>query len=356
MLAGMSGRRHIAVVEDRRYRDHRSPPGHPECPERLAAVANAIDARADRLVRLAPRPAEDDELLAVHARDHLAHVATAARHGAGRLDPDTFVCRESNDVARLAAGGSIDLALAVARGTIDAGFAAVRPPGHHAEAGRAMGFCLFNNVAVAARALQREAQVGKLLVLDWDVHHGNGTQHSFEEDPSVLFFSTHQFPFYPGTGDAVEVGRGHALGATVNVPMPPGCGDAEYTGIFQRVLVPVAQSFRPEMILVSSGFDAHARDPLAAMELTGPGFAALAAITRALADSLCGGRVAILLEGGYDEVGLREGTGAVLDAILSPEAPALAPSVPATRGSTLASIVERVASIQRRFHRGVGAA
>jgi len=351
----MPRRRQIAVVEDPRYQEHRSPPGHPERPERLLAVGEAIAARRDRLRSLAPRPAEDDELLAVHGRDHLAHVGEAVRHGASRLDPDTFISPASLEIARLAAGASIDLALAVARGELDAGFAAVRPPGHHAEAGRAMGFCLFNNIAIAARALQREARLDKLLIVDWDVHHGNGTQHSFEGEPSVLFFSTHQFPFYPGTGDVVEAGRDHGLGATVNVPLPPGCGDAEYTGVFQRVLVPVVESFRPEMILVSCGFDAHALDPLASMQLTGRGYAELARITRALADDFCGGRLALLLEGGYGEVGLRDGTAAVLDALLAEETPPLAPALEAPRGSTLAYVVDQVAGVQRRFHRGVGA-
>jgi acetoin utilization deacetylase AcuC-like enzyme len=346
--------RRIAVVEDPRYREHRSPRGHPERPERLLAVGAEIEARCARLVGLPARPAEPQELLAVHPAEHLRTIEAAARAGSVHLDPDTFVSERSYEVALLAAGGAVEAARAVATGHADAAFAAVRPPGHHAEAGRAMGFCLFNNVAVAARALRREG-VERVLVLDWDVHHGNGTQHLFEDDPDILYLSTHQFPFYPGTGDVVEAGRGRGLGATVNVPLPPGCGDAEYVGVLRRVLVPVAESFRPELVLVSCGFDAHRDDPLAAMQVTQSGFSGMAHVVRALADELCGGRVAFVLEGGYAPSGLREGTAAVLEALLAPEAapPAPAPLVP---GSTLARVVDPVAEVHRRFHPAVGSA
>ena len=171
-----------------------------------------------------------------------------------------------------------------------------------------MGFCLFNNAAIAARAVQREAGVERVLVLDWDVHHGNGTQHTFETDPSVLYVSTHQYPFYPGTGAAGEIGIGRGEGATLNVPMPAGCGDAEYVGVFQRVIAPAARAFRPDYWIVSCGFDAHEDDPLAAMRVTQSGYAALTAIVRALADELSGGRMLFVLEGGYSLRGLREGT------------------------------------------------
>jgi acetoin utilization deacetylase AcuC-like enzyme len=234
----------------------------------------------------------------------------------------------------------------VARGEAVCGFAALRPPGHHAEADRAMGFCLFNNVAVAARALRAEEGVERLLILDWDVHHGNGTQHSFEDDPSVLYVSTHQFPYYPGTGDFHEVGRGEGVGATLNIPMPPGCGDTEYVGVFQRIVVPAVRRFGPQFILVSAGFDAHRDDPLAAMEVTGRGFAALTHLLRALAEELCGGRAVFLLEGGYADSGLHEGVSAVLDVLAEDEPSAVAvPEAPP--GSTLRGLVERVAAVHR---------
>jgi acetoin utilization deacetylase AcuC-like enzyme len=345
----------VAVVEDRRYRDHRGPGGHPECPERLDAVAEAIAARADRLERCAPRPAQPEEILRVHRREHLGHVAEAARRAPGRLDTDTYVSPESLEVAQIAAGGAIDLARRVVRGEARCGFAAVRPPGHHAEPDRAMGFCLFNNAALAARAVQVEDGVGRILLLDFDVHHGNGTQHIFEADPTVLYFSTHQFPFYPGTGDFGEAGTGKGAGYTVNVPLPAGCGDAEHVGALARILVPVALAFRPELILVSSGFDAHRDDPLGAMRVSGAGFRAMSDIVRALAEQLCGGRSAFILEGGYSASGLREGTGAVLDALLDPQAPQPAAPREDVRGTALGWALERAKQVHGQYFLAPGA-
>ena len=350
----MGASRRVCVVEDRRFLEHRSPPGHPERPERLAAVGEAIAARSDRLAALASRLAEPDEICRVHPAAHLRAIETAARLAPGRLDPDTFVSSASYAVARLAAGSAIESARAVAQGRCDAALAAVRPPGHHAEAARAMGFCLFNNVAIAARAL-REDGVERILIVDWDVHHGNGTQHLFEADRDVLFFSTHQFPFYPGTGDFGEIGRGAGEHATVNVPLPPGCGDRDYAGVLHRVLVPIATAFRPELILVSCGFDAHRDDPLASMQVSGAGYAEMTRIVRALATQLCDGRIAFLLEGGYAPSGLFEGTSAVLDVLLADEPPVLAPEPEAPPGSTLAHVVARVASAHGRRYPGLRA-
>jgi acetoin utilization deacetylase AcuC-like enzyme len=318
-------------------------------------VAEALDAFGARITRHSPRPASPDELLAIHDRELVELVQRAAAAGAAQLDPDTFVSRASYDVALLAAGASSELALRVARGQARCGFAAVRPPGHHAERDAAMGFCLFNNAAIAARTVQREAGVERVLILDWDVHHGNGTQHSFEVDPSVLYVSTHQFPFYPGTGSAGEVGIGRGQGATLNVPMPAGCGDAEYVGVFQRVLVPAARAFRPDYWIVSCGFDAHEDDPLAGMRVTRSGYAAMTTIVRALADELSGGRMLFVLEGGYSLRGLREGVEAVIAALLA-DSPALPSAPDAAPGTVLERLVTRTAQVHGSRFPGIGAA
>jgi len=351
----MDAQRGVEIVSDPRYREHRGPEGHPERPERLVAVEESFAAHGDALVRRTPRAAETEELLRVHTREHVEDVRRAAARGPGQLDPDTFVSRESHEIARLAAGGAIDLALRVARGEARHGFAAVRPPGHHAEGDRAMGFCLFNNAALAARAVQAEAGVEKVALLDWDVHHGNGTQHTFESDPTVLYVSTHQFPFYPGTGAFGERGVGRGEGTTVNVPLPAGCGDAEYVGVFQRVLVPAARAFRPDLWIVSCGFDAHEDDPLASMQVTGAGYAALTAIVRALADEHSGGRLVFVLEGGYSLSGLREGTDAVLDGLLA-DAARPPPTLALPGGSLLEAVLDRVARVHGGALAGLGSA
>jgi acetoin utilization deacetylase AcuC-like enzyme len=343
----------LVVLEDDRYRDHVGPRDHPERPARLGAVAEAIAAHP-ACPRLTARPAEDDELLRVHTADHLRILREAAQRAPTRLDADTYCGPHSESVARLAAGGLVEVVRAVARGDAIRGLAAVRPPGHHAEADRAMGFCLLNNAAIAARAIQAEAGAERVLVIDWDVHHGNGTQHVFEEDPSVLYFSTHQFPYYPGTGAAGEAGRGRGLGATLNVPMPAGCGDAEYVGVFQRVLAPAARAFGPDLILVSCGFDAHRDDPLASMDVSGAGYLALAHLVRGLADELCAGRLVFALEGGYALTGLAEGTSAILTACLADRAaPVPAPDAPA--GSLLRHVLTPVVAVHGHRIRHLGA-
>jgi acetoin utilization deacetylase AcuC-like enzyme len=343
----MRAKRKTAIVEDSRFLDHRGPANHPERPDRLAAVADALAARDGELTRIAPRAATHDEILRVHSRGHLDEIAAAVRSAPGQLDADTYVSSESLKVANLAAGGAADLALRVARGEFATGLAAIRPPGHHAEPDRAMGFCLFNNVAIAARALQHEQGVEKILIIDWDVHHGNGTQHYFDADPSVFYASTHQFPFYPGTGAIGESGVGRGEGYTLNVPLPAGCGDTEYVGAFQHLIVPAAESFEPELILISSGFDAHRDDPLAAMNVTRAGYRGMAAIVRSLAEDLCGGRLVFVLEGGYAASGLRDGVGAVLEVMLADDAPEVPETTPVFPDSTLEQVIERVSSAHR---------
>jgi acetoin utilization deacetylase AcuC-like enzyme len=344
----------IAIVEDPRFEAHQGPDGHPERPERLGAIRESLALQQEHLLPLEARAATTEEVLRVHSREHVDLVAEAAASAPARIDADTYASSESLDVGLLAAGSAIDLAKRVAAGDVKTAIAATRPPGHHAEAQGPMGFCLFNNAAITARALQAEAGVGKILIFDWDVHHGNGTQHIFEEDPSVLYVSTHQYPFYPGTGDAVEAGIGKGVGSTLNIPMPAGCGDHEYVGALQRLLVPAALAFRPEIILVSCGFDAHADDPLGAMEVSGAGFRDMTTITRALAEDLCGGRLVFLLEGGYAISGLREGMSAVLDALVTPQDSPTSVEMPA--GSTLRSIVGRCTTVHSGHFPEIGAA
>lgn len=346
----------VQIVEDGRFRGHAAPPGHPERPERLVAIGEAIDLFRDRVEIETPRPATPEEIGRVHERRMVEVLASTQSDPPGHLDADTYFSPLSYEVACLAAGGSIDLVKRVLGNEIKSGLAAVRPPGHHAEANRSMGFCLFNNVAVATRAAQAEMGSPRILIFDWDVHHGNGTQHSFESDPDVLYISTHQFPFYPGTGDFSEVGLGRAVGSTLNLPMPAGCGDAEYIGLVQRIVVPAALAFAPDLILISCGFDAHRDDPLASMDLSIDGYRGMAALMRSLAESLCGGRIAYILEGGYALSGVREGARAVLESLTAENAAALPAAEPLERGTTLARLVDRAVEVHGPRISGLGAA
>lgn len=281
---------------------HDMGPGHPESPERLRAILSRLQVSGvlARLVPIHPVPAQDEWILQVHAPSYLKDLKTKSP-ATGRipLDPDTWLSPGSVQAAYLAVGGTLAAADAILAGQVQNGFCAVRPPGHHAERARAMGFCLFNNVAIAARYVQKRHGLERVLIVDWDVHHGNGTQQSFEEDPSVLFFSTHQYPHYPGTGGPHERGRGRGEGLTINVPMSPGQGDEEYRRVFERVLLPAADSFKPDFVLISAGFDAHRDDPLASMGLTEEGYGALTGIVAGLAGRHCRGRLLSCLEGGY---------------------------------------------------------
>jgi len=275
--------------------------GHPERPERLERVMELLKQKGmlERLVALEPAPATEAEIELVHSSAHHLRVQQVAARGGGHMDADTFVSARSYDAAMLAAGGVNTAVRAVLQGEIDNAFCLVRPPGHHATPDRAMGFCLFNNVAVAARVAQQENGLERVLIVDFDVHHGNGTQDIFYQDPSVLYFSTHQYPYYPGTGDWGETGHRQGEGTTVNAPLPPGVGDAGYADVFRSLLWPVAQRFRPQLILVSAGFDAHWSDQLAFMLLSLNGYAHLTRELYDIAQALCDGRIVFVLEGGY---------------------------------------------------------
>ncbi|MBK8795893.1 MAG: histone deacetylase [Caldilinea sp.] len=275
--------------------------GHPENYRRLKLVMELLaeEGMLDNLVSVPSTPAPIEAVLAVHTPQYLDRLQAVARHGGGHLDADTYVTPDSYEAALRAAGGLLNLVDAVLWRQADNGFALVRPPGHHALAYQGMGFCLFANAAIAARWAQRHHGIDRVLIVDFDVHHGNGTQDIFYKDPSVLFFSTHQFPFYPGTGAATELGADKAYGTTVNVPFPPHVGDKGYLDAFQRILAPVARRFRPQLIILSAGFDAHWLDPLASMGVSTAGYAALVQELMSLADELCGGRLVCVLEGGY---------------------------------------------------------
>ncbi len=320
----MSARsRMLGYVLDEVFVNHRAPAGHPERPARAEAVRDALVAAGlrDRGTHIAIRPARDEELARVHSAAYLDELTRSVPGQTGWLDPDTYFSPGTWDATLAAAGSVTELAQRVLTGELSSGLAVVRPPGHHAEADRAMGFCLINNVAVAAAAA-RAAGAARVAVLDWDVHHGNGTQQIFWDDPSVMYLSVHQFPFYPGTGAPDEIGGPHARGATVNVGLPAGSGDRDYLAAFDHVMVPALRAFKPDVVLVSAGFDAHHADPLAAMRVTRMGFVGMARRMRAVADEVAGGRWVVALEGGYDLAGLGEGATAVLAALGAASKPA----------------------------------
>jgi acetoin utilization deacetylase AcuC-like enzyme len=302
------------VLTDPRFLDHDPGPGHVESPARLDAIMAELGRAPLAGVTIeTPRAATDAEIEAVHSPGYRARLASLDGQYA-ELDPDTAVSPGSWEAASLAAGAAVGAALAVMGGRADNAFALVRPPGHHARPDRAMGFCLLNNAAIAAEAARR-AGAERVLILDWDVHHGNGTQEIFEARQDVLYMSVHQYPFYPGTGAAAEVGVGAGRGATVNCALPGGQADADYGVVFHDLFLPVGRAFAPDLIIVSAGFDAHARDPLAEMRVTERGFAAMGSALRELAADSCGGKLVLLLEGGYDLGALASSVHASLEAL-----------------------------------------
>ena len=289
-----------AYVYDPIFLEHNLPT-HPENAHRLTHTLEMLEEEGvlSRIRLLSPRPATLDELRLIHTDHLIARIRQVSQGGGGYLDADTYVSARSYDAARMAAGGLIHAVEALLNGEIANAFALVRPPGHHATANRAMGFCLFNNVAIAARAAQRHPDVQRVFIADFDVHHGNGTQDAFIADPSVFYFSTHQYPHYPGSGHWKEIGVGAGEGTLLNVPLPPRVGDDGYRRIFSELVWPLAERFQPDLILVSAGYDAHWGDPLAEMNLSLTGYAQIAQELVRMAGQMCKGRIAFTLEGGY---------------------------------------------------------
>jgi len=337
-----------AVIIDREYLKHYPGEGHPERPERIRVLldlAGGLD--RERFQVIAPRPASRAEVESRHDAEYVALIEATSRANRYALDGDTITSRDSFAVGLLAVGGFLELLDSIGAGESDNGFALVRPPGHHALRDRAMGFCLFNTIAIGADYLKRRHHASRILIVDWDVHHGNGTQDAFYNDPQVLFISTHQFPFYPGTGAADEVGAGAGEGFTVNIPLPAGCSDGEYIQVFNDLVLPAAERFQPEWVLVSAGFDPHRRDPLAGMALTEEGFSAMARMLLRVAQRHAGGRMALLLEGGYDLAALRNSTGSVLEALQAGE---VRDSGLSARGSDkIQPLIHRLSELHERY-------
>lgn len=328
-----------ALVSDRCYLKHFAGRSHPERPQRAEAMIEMAD-HLDRakVLRFSPREATPEEIALCHEPAYIEAVERTAGLARYDFDPDTHTSPDSYKTAVMAAGGVLTAVEAVIDGAADNAFAIVRPPGHHALAGRAMGFCLFNNVAIAASYLVQRRGLKRVAIVDWDVHHGNGIQDIFYGSSSVLYFSTHQFPFYPGTGSLDEIGAGGGAGFTVNLPMPARFGDHEYLRGFDDVLAPILRQFRPEFILISSGFDAHFRDPLGGMHVTEAGFASMARRVKRLAGECCNGRMVAALEGGYDLRGLTDSGRMVIDEM---GRDADEPDPPAGDGDRVIPIIER---------------
>ena len=308
----------VGLVRDPLFLLHSNGPGHPEAPERLKAIDRMLEGfpAGDQLAALPPRDATHEELSWVHDEAYVRRVAQTRDVPRTTFDPDTSANAHSYEAAIRSAGGVISCVEAAARGGLSAAFALVRPPGHHAEKDRAMGFCLFNNIAVGAEYALRHLGLERVLVVDWDVHHGNGTMHSFYKTERVLYFSAHQYPHYPGTGAVDEIGAGPGKGYTVNVPLPAGQGDEEYAAIFQRLLLPIALEYKPQIILVSAGFDIARGDPLADMQVTPAGFVRMTELLLDVTAECCPGRLVFTLEGGYALDRLSDGVSAVLETLV----------------------------------------
>lgn len=289
------------------FLEHKPIAGHPERPERLIAITQALKKEKwfPELVLLTPKPAPLKWITKIHSSRYLKHVKNACQQGETCLDGED-ISLKSYEAAVMSVGGVLAAIDAVMSGKVKNAFCAIRPPGHHALRNRAMGFCIFNNIAIGAKYIQSKYKLKKVLIVDWDVHHGNGTQEIYYDDPTVLYFSIHRYPFYPGTGSEEEKGEGKGFNYTVNVPLPKGSGDNDFKEAFEKKLKPSAIPFNPDFILISAGFDAHEADPLGGMKVSADGYAKLTRIVLDIARECCKGRVVSVLEGGYDLKGLAD--------------------------------------------------
>ncbi|MEW6031414.1 MAG: histone deacetylase [Bacillota bacterium] len=345
----------LLVINDRAYLEH-APGNWPEGPHRLEAVWMALAETGvkEALVFEPPEPAREEDLALVHTERHIDRIRRFARAGGGYLTLDTVVSAESFDVALLAVGGALKALEAVLSGRTVRSAALVRPPGHHATPEEGMGFCLFNNVAVAAAHARKRRGLERVMIIDWDLHHGNGTEAAFYASPGVLFVSCHESPAYPGTGWLTDTGEGEGEGYTVNLPLPPGSGDRTYREAFETVIAPVARAYRPEVILVSCGLDAHYLDPIGRLRLSTGGYGELSAIVCGLADELCQGRVVFVLEGGYDVVGLGWGMASILNVASGrggpiPEPEGYDPPEPQDEPLSASSRLDDIRSVQQEY-------
>jgi len=320
---------------------------HPENASRLEAIISHLEQTQliRQLTLIQPRAAFIEELSLVHSGQHISRVQEVGQGGGGWLDADTVMSPGSYDAALYAAGGVIRATEAVMQGEVGSAFALVRPPGHHATSQRAMGFCLFNNIAIAAKYALAKYDLGRIAIIDFDVHHGNGTQESFYDSPQVLYISTHESPFYPGTGSIEETGRDKAKGTTVNIPLPAGCGDNEYLSVFEQIIVVAVRRFNPQLILVSAGYDTHWADGLAMMQVSVTGFAQMVRIIKELAEELCNGHLVLTLEGGYNLTALAASVKATFDVLLG-NASIDDPLGQSPRGSTTLSLTSLIHKIK----------
>jgi len=326
---------------------------HPENPQRLQSIYYMLDKKdfGDSLVNIEPRLATLEEILEVHTPRYVDRILDSADRAQVRHDPDTVMSPQSYKAALMAAGGVMEAVKAVFTKQIRNAFALVRPPGHHAQKDRAMGFCIFNNEAVGVRYALKAHGIKRVLIVDWDVHHGNGTQSIFYDDPRVLYFSAHRGAYYPWTGEEQEVGTGKGEGYTVNVPLEPGCSNACYGNAFRHLLWPLARQYRPELLLVSAGFDIHHNDPLGSMNVTTEGFARMTGLLMEMAAELCDERLILVLEGGYNPQALRDSVEMVLwelmgTSMINKEE---MQQIEDAQYNAIAEVIEQVKSVHRRY-------